>query len=360
MSLPFGSQPAVSQPNPPAEPGSANNLGFILVLVATGLSLLVYACSFSDVAAFGLAGGSVVLALLLAGGLLAGVNVLPKAPKTLLPAAVLTAVGVLILLLVVIKSEGSTPAILLIILIASILQLGAVVTALLMELGLVNLGARKAPSYGGATSPWTGQPSPFPQQGYGQAAAGAPYGGQYGSYGAAPPGGVQYGQHGSPGPLGPGSGQPGVGGPGAHGSAHAGPGGPGGAGSGAPGGLGGPGGPGGLGPGGPGHGGLGHAVPGQAGPGQGGPARGGPGQGGAHTFGAHATGVGGPADVTTAMRQASGSDAEPGSSDQGGPGGGAGRGGGGSRESRPGSDYGQQPYRTSPYGEQQSNPPGGF
>lgn len=202
MSVPYGtSQPAV----PRSSPGSLN-LGFVLSLVAAGLALLAYACSFSDDAN----GVVSVLAipLLVAGGLLAAANVLPRSPRTLLPAAVITTTAALLLLLDVIKGED-TPAIVVVILILGLLQAVASVVALLAEHGVMRMRPRQA-SYGG----WGPQSGSFPQQGgqygpqpYGQQQYGAPpqpsqqqppqYGGQGGQYGGQPGQGggqSQYGQ----------------------------------------------------------------------------------------------------------------------------------------------------------------------
>lgn len=182
MSVPFGgSQPAVPQPSTPGEPGAGPDLGFILGLVATGLGLVIYACSFSD-DALGLVTG-LVLPFFLAGGLLAGAGLLPKAPKTLLPATVLVALGVLVLLLAVIKNEGDTSAIIVVILIAGLLQLGACGVALLMENGLIKM-TPKAPAYG-QPGGWNPQSGSFPQQGYG-AQGGQQYG-QQPQFGQQPP-----------------------------------------------------------------------------------------------------------------------------------------------------------------------------
>ena len=194
MSVPFGgSQPAVPQPSTPGEQGAGPDLGFILGLVAAGLGLVIYACSFSD-DAIGIANG-LVLPFFLAGGLLAGAGILPKAPKTLLPATVLVALGVLILLLAVVKSEADTSAIIVVILIAGLLQLGACAVALLMDNGLIKM-TPKAPAYG-QPGGWNPQSGSFPQQGYGTPGGQQQYGQQpqFGQqsqqYGGAPAGGQQ-------------------------------------------------------------------------------------------------------------------------------------------------------------------------
>jgi hypothetical protein len=207
MSVPFGgSQPAVPQPHSPDNPDDRQNMGFILALVAAGLGLVIYLCSFSDDAVPVVVG--LVLPLLLGGGLLAGASALPKRPNTLLPATLLTALGALLLLLLAVKNGSDTSAIIVVILIAALLELAASAAALLMDHGVIKLAPR-APSYrapAGGWSPQSPQSGGFPQQGYGGAAPGygqqpGQYGGQPGQYGGTPTGGQpQYGQGGHSGP----------------------------------------------------------------------------------------------------------------------------------------------------------------
>lgn len=229
MSVPYGgSQPAVHQPA--GGPTTGPNLGFLLAVVAAGLGLVIYACSFADDAS-GIA-NTLLLPLFLAGGLLAGATALPRAPRhLLLVATVLTALGALMLLQAVIKAESDTPAIVFVILIAGLLQAAACAVALLFDAGIVKMTPK--PAYA-AAPPWGGpQSGQFPQQGYGAAP------GQYGGaqqYGGQQYGGAQYGA--MPGGQGQPAGGPGGPGPGSPGS----PGGPGGPGGGGPGGAGGPGG----------------------------------------------------------------------------------------------------------------------
>lgn len=214
MSVPYGGYPpAAPPPAHRAGPGGGSDLGHTLGLVAAGLGLLIYACSFADSAA-GVANG-LILPLLLAGGLLAGTVALPQAPNLRLPAALLVAVGVLVLLLAVVKNEIG--AMVVVILLAGLLQLAACVVALLMDHGLVKLGSR-----GGRVQPggWNPQSGSLPQQGYGgpqqQGYGGGPqqfgqptqqYGGPLpgpGSFGGPPAGGPAGGPHGSQ----PGEGRP--------------------------------------------------------------------------------------------------------------------------------------------------------
>lgn len=190
MSVPFGgSQPAAPLPPSPDAPSSGQNMGFILSLATAGLGLIVYACSFSDDAFSAGITTSVVLPLLLGGGLLAGAVALPKKPNTLLPATLLNALGVLILLLLVIKNEDDTSAIVVVILIVGLLELAACTVALLMDHGMIKIRPRM-PGYGGQpqTGGWTAPPGAYPQPGYGAVPEG---------YGAAPGGYGQPGQYGS-------------------------------------------------------------------------------------------------------------------------------------------------------------------
>jgi len=203
------SVPPYGTPAPAASHSAAGglNLGVTLGLATAGLALVSYACSFSEDANSALL--PLVLPLLIGGGLLGGANALPKAPKTQLVAAVLTATGALMLLLDVIKTD--TNAIVIIILIASLLQTAASVVAVLVEAGVVQLRPRNA--YAGAAAWGTPQSGAFPQQGspYGQ----QPYGQQYGSAPQAqqPPQAPQqterYGQHSAGQPSGQQQGGPG-------------------------------------------------------------------------------------------------------------------------------------------------------
>lgn len=218
MSVPFGgSQPAVPQPHSPDNADAGPNLGFILALVAAGLSLVIYLLSFSDdvFATVALGGLALPLPLLLGGGLLAGANALPKRPNTLLPATLLAALGALLMLLIVVK-DSDAGGMSVVILIAGLLELAACAVALLMDHGVIKI-APKPRGYAAPAGGWSPQSGTFPQQGYGatpgygQQQAGQ-YGGQPGQYGGAPAGGSQpqYGQGGGSGGHGGGhSGQPG-------------------------------------------------------------------------------------------------------------------------------------------------------
>lgn len=223
MSVPYGQPPAAPQPGSPKSPLGDLGLGKLLALATGGFGLIIYFLTFADDAGSYLR-TSLLGVLLVGGGLLAAAAVLPKAPATLVPAAVLIVTGTLFLLIDVTKgpitlSQGgdlTTPGLIIVALVLAFMESVACCMALLTEAGLVKLKARP-------------KPSPFPQQSWPQQP-----GGYYG-------GPVQGGYPGQPQPGSPFGGPTGPGGP-------AGPGGPGGpAGPGAPGGPAGPGGPGGPG-----------------------------------------------------------------------------------------------------------------
>ncbi len=173
MSFPSG-QPGgyPGQPPQPQQPGHAprpapraNPLADLsrpamITLGVLVLGLANYFCSFAS----GAASLSLQVMALLAGGLLAGLHVLPKGPKTLPYAALLSTVGGLSVLAAVIQSSGggtSTPTIAIIILILGLLQFLASAFVLLLEYELIKLAPRPAVPYGTpGTFPQSG---PFPQ-----------------------------------------------------------------------------------------------------------------------------------------------------------------------------------------------------
>jgi hypothetical protein len=194
MSVPFGggAQPAAPQHHGARDAFAGQDLGFILALVVAGLGLVIYACSFSDDAGSGadLLGNVVILPLLLAGGVLAGVRALLKRPGALQLATLFTVLGTLLLLLTVIKDSSDTPAIMVVITIAALLQCAACVIALLLDNGVIKLTPRVV-GYGPPPSGWSPQVGGVQQPGY----SAYPQQGQYGvpQYGGAP----QYGQPGA-------------------------------------------------------------------------------------------------------------------------------------------------------------------
>jgi hypothetical protein len=125
---------------PPAAPNPLGKLGIpgLLSLATLVLALAAYFCSFGG-------GYGLEVLILLAGGLFAGLDLLPKAP-TLLPfTAVLSVVGGLGMLATVINASGGGVATtVILILVLGLLQAIAAVVALLLEYGLVKLAPRPA------------------------------------------------------------------------------------------------------------------------------------------------------------------------------------------------------------------------
>lgn len=147
-------------PAPRSNPLMDLGLPSLVTLAVMVLGLANYFCSFTSNAA------SLTLQVmaLLGGGLLAGLHVLPKGPRTLPYAALLSTVGGLSVLAAVIQSSGggtSTPTIAIIILILGLLQFLGSVFALLLEFELIKFAPRPAVPYGTpGTFPQSG---PFPQ-----------------------------------------------------------------------------------------------------------------------------------------------------------------------------------------------------
>lgn len=147
-------------PAPRANPLLDLGLPKLITLGVLVLGLANYFCSFTSNAA----SLSVQVMVLLAGGLLAGLHVLPKGPRTLPFAALLSAVGGLSVLADLIQTSGggtSTATITIIILILGLIQAGAATFVLLVEYGLVRLAPRPAVPYGAPGS--FPQSGPFPQ-----------------------------------------------------------------------------------------------------------------------------------------------------------------------------------------------------
>ncbi|MDT7575599.1 MAG: hypothetical protein QOH17_1932, partial [Pseudonocardiales bacterium] len=109
----------------------------VLALVGAALSLVFYLLGFvSDVGTTGLVG-----ALVIGGGLLAGVGVLPRTGRLLAPAAVVSVVGLLALLQVVVSSRAT--GLVIGALAVAFLQTIAVVGALLADTRIVGAPARR-------------------------------------------------------------------------------------------------------------------------------------------------------------------------------------------------------------------------
>jgi Family of unknown function (DUF5336) len=176
-----GSRSRKAQPETPrpetSEPSSSGPVAE-LALVAAGLGLVVYLLGFvTDIGLGTLLYGP----LLIGGGLLAGSVVLPAAgPRVLVPAAVATTTGALLLLQVVVDGRDSPVAIGALVL--AVLQAAAAVGAALLQAGVVR-APRPRPKKAVAVAPPSAFPG-YPQQpGYpqfpGQQYPGQPYPGAY-------------------------------------------------------------------------------------------------------------------------------------------------------------------------------------
>ena len=161
MSAPFGAPqqgPQAAAPGQQPAPGQQEgrpDLTFLLSLVAAGAGLVGYLLGF-----FGGTASTLVLSLpgfsLIAAAVLAGIRVLPKVPDTLPLAVVFAAYSALGSLMNVTKGVDG---LLVVLLLLSIVQLGAVVGVLLVQAGII------AASGGASQAPKSG---PLPQAPYGQ------------------------------------------------------------------------------------------------------------------------------------------------------------------------------------------------
>ncbi|XVS63846.1 DUF5336 domain-containing protein [Actinosynnema sp. CA-299493] len=185
MSQPYG---APQQQPGPAQPAVGVNLNLILPLVAAGLALIVFLLAFADDVQFD--------QFLIAAGILAGLSVLPKAPRGLLYAAVpLALIPTLNLLQGLITTEADVQGMQIVLLIVALLLSAAVVMSLLLETGIVKLQPKPANVYG-QPGGWNPQSGAFPQQGQQQF---GPPSGQFGQQ--APPQQQQVQQPGQPQPT---------------------------------------------------------------------------------------------------------------------------------------------------------------
>ncbi|GAA4000072.1 hypothetical protein GCM10022247_20520 [Allokutzneria multivorans] len=191
MSVPYGApQPHPQQPGMPGQPGKPLDLAFILSLVAAGLALVSFFCGFATDARSSVG----ISPYLLGGGVLAGLSVLPKAPKLLWAAAPLAVVPALQMLQGLIASSAVT-GLYVVVFIASLLQAGATVVALLADIEIIKLQPKPQygppggwnPASGGFPQPYGQQPGGYPQQGYPQQPQQTQQFGQPGT----PPGGFQ-------------------------------------------------------------------------------------------------------------------------------------------------------------------------
>ena len=185
MSAPFGAPqqgPQAPAPGSQAGPGRQSapagraasggqaddmDLMFLLNLVAAGAGLVGYLFGFFD----GLA-STLVLSLpgfaLVAAAVLAGLRALPKTPDTFPLLAIFAGYAALGTLMTVVR--GSSDVFVIVMLLATIVQLGAVVGIALVELGVLNAsgGTGKSASRSGplppqqnAQQPQQAQPQPF-------------------------------------------------------------------------------------------------------------------------------------------------------------------------------------------------------
>ncbi|MBW4716065.1 DUF5336 domain-containing protein [Saccharothrix obliqua] len=173
MSVPYGAPQ--QQPGPAQQPAVGVNLTLILPLVAAGLGLIAYLLAFADdVPSFG------TVEYLLAAAALAGLTALPKAPKLLPAAAVLSAVPTLLFLQGIIKSEGSVKGMHIVLLIIALLETAAIVLSLLVDTGVVKFEPKPANPYG-QPGGWNPQSGAFPQPGQQQPGQYGPPSGQFGA-----------------------------------------------------------------------------------------------------------------------------------------------------------------------------------
>jgi hypothetical protein len=130
---------------PPAPPNPLGRLGVpgLVALAVLALSLVCYFCSFG-----GWATDPVLI--LLAGGLLAGLSLLPRAPRTLPFATVLSLVGALAVLADAISDPAnvSVPTAEVLVLVFGLVQAVAAVVALLLNYEIIKLAPRSAVPHG--------------------------------------------------------------------------------------------------------------------------------------------------------------------------------------------------------------------
>lgn len=155
-----GAQPNPQGPGgyPPARSGGGlANISLILAIVVAALGLVSYFLSFSGDAT----GLSIVL--LLAGGLVAAVALLPQAPKVQLWSAVLSTLGGLSAVSDLVNAEHA-PGVLVVVMLLGVIQMAASIVALLLDHNIVKIPAGGSrPQY-----PPYGQPGPYGNQGPGQ------------------------------------------------------------------------------------------------------------------------------------------------------------------------------------------------
>lgn len=183
MSVPYGAPQQQPGAPGPAQPAMGLNLGFILPLVAAGLALISFLLAFADdVPLFS------AVEYIYATGVLAGLSVLPKAPRLLYGAAPLTVVSTLVILQGMIKSSADIQGMQIVLFIISLLQTAAVIGGILVEAGILKLQPKPANPYAhqqpgtwnpqNPQNPQTGGfPPQQPQHQYGQQPQQPPTGG---------------------------------------------------------------------------------------------------------------------------------------------------------------------------------------
>lgn len=163
MPVPYGtSRQSTGQPD----------LVTLLPLASAGAGLLAYLLAFLDAQAGVLFAGVPGFSIITAAAAV-GVRRLPKSPNTLYAAVPLAAAGALVLLQVVLR--GGVDALVIIIMVLALLQLGSVVGALLLETGVVGV-ASASQSRPAPVPPRQGGPGPFrpPQGGWSPPQQGGP------------------------------------------------------------------------------------------------------------------------------------------------------------------------------------------
>lgn len=165
----------------------------ILLAVVAAAGLITYLVSFALEAAAGLGALPVLLSLL--AGLLAAVSLLPKQKNYVAVASVIATFALLLAISDLVATGGEAGWALYTILVLTLIQAGAAITALLFDSGVLTPPAPKPayeqqPQYGqyGGPSQYYGQQSqPQPGQPYQQSAPQRPgYPSQYGSYPGTP------------------------------------------------------------------------------------------------------------------------------------------------------------------------------
>jgi hypothetical protein len=139
-----------------AATGVPSGLGRIAAMAAAGLAVLAFLATF--LTSFDASG--LLPALVLGGGLTVGVAVLPGAPRTVLPGAVLTVTAALVSLQTLAVSDGFD----VVVVVLAVLTAAAGVVAALSAVGLV-AGGRTAPSGAAGQQSFTDQARPSRQGG---------------------------------------------------------------------------------------------------------------------------------------------------------------------------------------------------